>query len=44
MDCQVSSDRLTDDERAQLSIRYKQGNLKLQHEIQKDLGSRGYPV
>lgn len=37
-------DRLTDGEREILAARYKQGNAKLQDQIQKNLGERGYPV
>lgn len=44
MDDRFMLDRLTHDEREYLSTRYKQGNLELQNEIRKNLGSRGYPI
>jgi len=37
-------EKLTHAERESFSTRYKQGNLKLQKEIRKNLGERGYPV
>lgn len=37
-------DKLTHDERESLSIRYRQGNMKLQNKIKKDIGAHGYPV
>lgn len=37
-------DKLTQEERESLSIRYRQGNMKLQNKIKKDIGTRGYPV
>ncbi len=44
MDSRSMLDKLTPSERMGLSARYKEGNLKLQNQIQKDLGTRGYPV
>jgi hypothetical protein len=44
LDGRFMMERLTPSEREYFSIFYRQGNFKLQREIQKDLGKHGYPI